>query len=65
MTTQLVFKTESGEILYTDPERQGTMVAAVRTDKKGRVIDQFVPHNNWVDNDREDSYTLARQKRQK
>lgn len=65
MTTTLVFKTEAGEILQNDPNRDGTLVAAVRTDKNGKIIDQFVPKENWVDNTCEDSYIVARQKRQK
>ena len=64
MKTILVFKTESGEILQNDPECEGALVAAVRTDKKGKIIDQFVPKENWVDNSNEDSYSVARQKRQ-
>lgn len=65
MTTKLVFKTGSGEILYNDPDSDGTLVAAVRTNKKGQIIDQFVPEENWVDNSNEDSYSIARKKRQK
>lgn len=65
MTTKLVFKTEAGEILQNDPDRDSTLVAAVRTNQKGDIVDQFVPKENWVDNTLENSYAVARQKRQK
>jgi hypothetical protein len=67
MHTTLVFKTPaSRQILYTDPDTPGTLVAAVKADSRtGLILDQVIPDENFVDNDLEESYQIAREIRSK